>query len=468
MLLFVLGFFVVVAVLGFLLRPSYDDVGSNAVNNKGYLYNDTLASLLQKERVSLKEMAMERGYGPVLKIVKVLIGVIPSCDEYLEIWPAGFRTYNLMVPNLFNIPIFTLGLGVRQEASLAMYVASRVAKCGYCSAHTCSYAVRRGAKRDHVENAIFDDDDESNERSSKLPDKIQATMRVARGISTIPCSITDNDRLALRTLYSSSDAEWIACGAIGMGFLNKVMDALSVELEVGTYAQTKKLLEHTTSVALNKADHDIKQVDTLDTDTTPVKDDLYTKLDHLRYIPGAVLLERAWTVAHNIPSTWPAIGEYLKTLTGCDFPVFQQIQNRRVAFALASMIRENMDKSSTTIGLAIKAPLSVIFARGVQSDTLEEYAKNFTLEGKAVTDSDLKTIDQVCASPNTYKDKIPIIYYLMEAISHTPARVSLSLVTALEEGGVTPQSIVEVVTLAAVLQCLHRLCCYYPTTTTQQ
>jgi len=38
-------------------------------------------------------------------------GMVPNCDPYLEIWPPAFRTYNLMVPNLLNLPAPVLGVG---------------------------------------------------------------------------------------------------------------------------------------------------------------------------------------------------------------------------------------------------------------------------------------------------------------------------------------------------------------------
>ena len=55
----------------------------------------TLAEALKDERVPFAEL--QHRYRPVLGLVEVLIGVVPNCDRYLEIWPPGFRTYNLHV-----------------------------------------------------------------------------------------------------------------------------------------------------------------------------------------------------------------------------------------------------------------------------------------------------------------------------------------------------------------------------------
>ncbi len=53
------------------------------------------------------------------------------------------RTYNVMVPNLLS-PFLGWGLGApRSTVGLAMYVSSLMAGCAYCSAHSCSFALRR-------------------------------------------------------------------------------------------------------------------------------------------------------------------------------------------------------------------------------------------------------------------------------------------------------------------------------------
>jgi hypothetical protein len=95
----------------------------------------TIAEHLESDIVEIDEL--HRTYGPMLHMVHELIGVIPDCDTYLEIWPPGFRTYNLCVPNFLNLPASLLRRdGVKAHMGLAMYVASRTAECPYCSAHT--------------------------------------------------------------------------------------------------------------------------------------------------------------------------------------------------------------------------------------------------------------------------------------------------------------------------------------------
>jgi hypothetical protein len=108
------------------------------------LENATLAQQLQPS--ALDFALLEANYRPMLRLVRELIGVVPNCDPLLEIWPIGFRTYNLLVPNCLNLPFSIFGWGVDKAIlGLAMYASSRAAACAYCSAHTCSFALRRGA-----------------------------------------------------------------------------------------------------------------------------------------------------------------------------------------------------------------------------------------------------------------------------------------------------------------------------------
>jgi hypothetical protein len=67
----------------------------------------TLAAQLKPFEVDFK--TLHQSYSPVLSLVRVLIGVVPNCDMLLEIWPTGFKTYNLLVPKKLNLPATLFG-----------------------------------------------------------------------------------------------------------------------------------------------------------------------------------------------------------------------------------------------------------------------------------------------------------------------------------------------------------------------
>jgi len=70
---------------------------------------DTLVNLLVDAMVPLEQI--EKDYPAFTSIVRVMIGIVPRCDSYLEIWPRAFKSYNLIVPNLMNAPFTQVGVG---------------------------------------------------------------------------------------------------------------------------------------------------------------------------------------------------------------------------------------------------------------------------------------------------------------------------------------------------------------------
>lgn len=160
---------------------------ANRVSNSQDRPAVSLTPLLHESRVGW-DMLNDR-YGALLRLVDTVLGVVPDCDRYLEIWPPAFRTYNILVPNLLNLPVPVLGLGGPPPGvvGLSMYVASRTAGCPYCSAHSCSFAMRRGASPDKVAAALVPD------RTSFTRGEL-ATIAVARSLARVPCELTAGER----------------------------------------------------------------------------------------------------------------------------------------------------------------------------------------------------------------------------------------------------------------------------------
>lgn len=152
-------------------------------------------------------------YGALLELVRVLIGVVPNCDRYLEIWPPAFRTYNLIVPNFLNLPfaIFGIGKAPKEMVGLGMYVASRAAECPYCTAHTCSYALRRGASPETVAAALIGD--------GGFSEKELAVVAVARSLSRIPCELTADEYNTLQKYYTAVEARMDSAWGVNDGLL---------------------------------------------------------------------------------------------------------------------------------------------------------------------------------------------------------------------------------------------------------
>jgi hypothetical protein len=379
-----------------------------------------LVGLLEQEAVPLKTLHIR--YGSLLELVRKLLGVVPNCDPYLEIWPPAFRTYNVMVPNFLNLPFMVWGLGApRSTLGLAMYVSSRAAGCMYCSAHSCTFALRRGATVDEVASAL--------DEQQALPESDRAAVRVARALAVVPAVIDDEDRAELRRHFSETDAEWIVLSIAMMGWLNKTMDALGVPLEEDTVSEVASVIAPSGWTTGQHMKGAVQPVD------PPGADSLATRLGLIRYAPQAIKLDKAWT--KGVPDRWPAVGEYLRQRTGHSFPVLSRLRNRRAIRAIATMIKDNLSES--VVGLDDKLGAGLIYADTVGNPSL---ARDLHVLGaRELSNSPTQT--------------------LVRAISPSPAAVDQSVLES--SRAIPPAGIVELVSFVSVLQMLHRLSSFYPT-----
>lgn len=373
-----------------------------------------LIELLQPEAVPIE--TLHARYGALLELVRRLLGVVPNCDAYLEIWPPAFRTYNIMVPNLLNLPLMMWGLGApRATVGLAMYVSSRTAGCAYCSAHACTFALRRGATVDGVASAL--------EAKSGLSGADRAAVGAARAMSRMPAAVDEEVRAALFRSFSARDVESIVLAVAMMGWLNKTMDALGTPLEEETAAEVSRVIAPSGWRAGKHLNGSVIPTE------PPRTDSLAARLSLIRYAPRAVAYDRQWT--EGVPDRWPLAGAYLQKETGHRFPVLSRIRSRRAVRAIAAMIRENL--SETVVGRAEKLAAGLIYARTAQDDGL--CADLHSLGARELPDSPLQS--------------------LARAISPSPAQVERAMLE--QWRAIPPAGIVELVSFIALLQMLYRL-----------
>lgn len=374
----------------------------------------TLADLLEPDAVPLE--SLNANYAAPLQLVKRLLGVIPNADGYLEIWPPAFRTYNVLVPNLLNLPFLLWGLGApRSSIGLAMYVASREAGCAYCAAHACSFALRRGASVDEVATALQDD--------ANLSAADRAVVQFAQTIAGHSTEVDDATFDKLGQYFSPAHAEWIALAVSVMGWLNKAMDALGIPLEAPLVAEVSDVITPSGWSAGKHLD------DAVATTRPPHSDSWVARLGVVRHAPAAIILDKRWT--RGMPDRWPAVGHYLRELTGHDFPVLARLRHRRAIRAIATAIRENFVDGQ--LSLSAKKAAGRIYAASLDDVELDACLQ----EAETKTDID------------------PRIVSLARGIAASPAQVDDAVIAAARQ--LSPASVVELVSFIASLQLLHRL-----------
>ncbi|MFL6261519.1 MAG: hypothetical protein ACJ76Y_17635 [Thermoanaerobaculia bacterium] len=422
---------------------------------------DTLARSLQPSSIGLSRLRGE--YGPLLELVRLVIGVVPNCDSLLAIWPTGFRSYNLLVPNLLNLPFSVWGWGPPVvPLGLALYTASWTARCSYCTAHTCSFALRRGAPPEML-------------RGSRSPAE-SAAAAAAEALASVPCAFTREHRHELRCHFSQRDAEGIALGVALAGFLNKFMDALGVDLEEAAVEEVSPVLLPT---GWTTGKHRVATEETADPALQPRaggRDTLATKLAFLRYVPAALKLEGSWT--RGVPSRWPAVGSWLEARTGHDFPLLAKVGSRRAVKAITTVLRDNLDPAESRLGLPVKILAGLVYATVVGNETLVGEARKLALRtSPPVAEETLQAVARFAAEPLEgdgeieaarrslaslpgLDGKAALALLLAKAVSPSPATVPPALLAEAAEA-LSPEARIELVVWVSIQQTLHRLGSFY-------
>ncbi|MES2777384.1 MAG: hypothetical protein V4722_24610 [Bacteroidota bacterium] len=417
----------------------------------------TLAESLKPAAPDWK--TLHSNYNPLLKLVRELIGIIPNCDPILEIWEPGFRSYNLLVPNMFNLPNTLFGSkSFKASVGLAMYASSKAA-CAYCTAHACSFALRRGAGTEAI----------AGTRTAKE----QAVVTLAEALAHVPSKLTLANVEALKQHFSPAEIEWLVYAVSMMGFLNKFMNAIGVELEQDAINETAGLLSQT---GWEPGIHAVNGYQVTKPGLPPM-DNLLTYLRVIRQAPGAVLWEKKWT--RGVPSDYKSAAAYLEQSTGYSFSILQPIKASRVVRTITAVLRDNLDKGQTVAGLKIKMYAGVIFSALVQNDVLQSEVKSlsvhmaselnarlYTILGQASQmeiPTDIESCNQAIALFQqqlslTEKEAAGIL--LAVSASHSPARVNEAVVETVSKH-MEPAAIVEMIVWLSVLQLLNRLSSYY-------
>ncbi|AFY56940.1 hypothetical protein Riv7116_4519 [Rivularia sp. PCC 7116] len=419
----------------------------------------TLANQLLPSSVDFSRLHQE--YSPLLNLVKLLIGVIPNCDPILEIWQVGFRTYNLLVPNLLNLPISLIDTKSNKALlGLAMYSASQTAQCAYCTAHCCSFALRRGLSPE-----VF---------QGNTSPKEKAVIDLGQALSAIPANLPSNLISELRTHFNDTELEQLALSIGMMGFLNKFMDAVGVELEAESINDVSHILsstgwtpgKHRDEEKLLNVSHNIVTTDSLKT---------YLRV--FLQAPGAIWIERQWT--NGISGNSVNAQAYLKNIVGYDFPLLKNIKSSRVVRALTTVLRDNLDQNTSEIGVSAKALCGLIFAATVENDYLIKesitLAKLFNRDLSQTTIETIKNIANLSVPTDKSESKKQLnnittalkisqksaaAFIFTRAISNSPADVNETILSEISPL-LSPTELVELNVWISIQQLMHRLERYY-------
>jgi alkylhydroperoxidase family enzyme len=195
----------------------------------------------------------------------------------------------------------------------------------------------------------------------------------------------------------------------------------------------------------------------------PTADTVWTKLRIVPYLPTALRLDQRWQ--RGVPNAWPAVGAFLRDLTGHDFPLLSRLRHKRVVRSVAAMLRENLDPATTVVGLDVKVLAGIVYAEVVADRTLGADVRALAPRN-GVTETRLDAAIRFAAHRHAADaapgrdPKVRAALRLAQAASPSPAEIDGDVVAACREGGLSAPAVIELVSWIAVLQMLHRLSCY--------
>ncbi|MGF1595961.1 MAG: carboxymuconolactone decarboxylase family protein [Acidimicrobiales bacterium] len=409
----------------------------------------TLAQALTPAMVDSEQINEE--FRPLVYLVKELIGVIPNCNPYLGIWPPAFRILNVLVPNLLNLPASLVGQGAPKElVGLAMYASSRESGCMYCTAHHCSFAIRRGAAIESVVDGNY------------TPAEA-AIVDVAEAVARVPVDLAPAHLNELEKHLSPAAIEWVILAVAMGGFLNKFMDTMGIELEYETIADIEPLIG---DQGWSPGKHQwLDELPEIASDGIPT-DNFRTLMRVVRRAPGAIKFDAAFTKGVS-GRLGPAL-LMLEDRTGYSFPILASLTHKRAVKAIATALRDSLDAETTQVGLAAKCMVALVYAKIVEDEVLTSEAVQLA-DGLA-PDLDPVTMMEIgrfarcpaesATMPSGLSQVEAASVMLAKAGSTSPSSINEFTVEAITEQ-LTPAQIVEVVAWLGVLQMLHRLYAFY-------
>jgi hypothetical protein len=431
----------------------------------------TLYELLLPHRVHFPDL-LERhaAYATIFRLIRSLISVAPNCAPIMEIWPPALKSYNVLVPAFLNLPFILWGVAApRRLLGLGMYYSSRGQGCMYCSMHSCVFSLRRGTPAASLQGM-------------HLSQQESVVARTAYALGSIPCRIAEADRAAMRAAFSASDEEWLILGCCMMGWLNRWMDLVGVDLEETALEATGTTLLDDPAGWSAEGHVVAPPQDKLQTPSKRSnirRDTLASNAALFKYFPTVIKYDAEAT--KGVPKTWPAVGDFLRARTGHSFPVLGRLRHSRVICAIATIVSENLSAVTSSLDLDLKYFAVMTFAGCVGNRLLfEEFRKialgncpelptatldavtRFAWDDRPET-NDFSSIDldamALGAAPDlSYGDRMLLVF--AKAGSSNPPKTP-PLIVEIADTMMTPSQVVEMVTLLATANLLHRLYAYY-------
>jgi alkylhydroperoxidase family enzyme len=412
----------------------------------------TLEYRLRPHAVPLE--VLHKKYPSVLNVVNRILGLVPRCDGYLEIWPPAFVTYNVLVPNLFDIPRCDLGMGIPTSLrSVIAHVASRTYGCNYCSAHTAVMGtIFRGPGGDLKRNA----DALDPQAQGKFTDGEKAAMAWATALAHVPADVSTDVRLAVARHYSDADQESIALAATIMGFLNRFMDTTGMVLEWEALNTSTEHLSRTGwKAGINFDEKFDAELVAAERAYAAQKKKLPSLIPS---VIGAIAYDRR--ALGGIPKRRDQIVECLKESLGFEPEYVHRIGRIPPKRAFAHMLVERLNRAGDEIEVWLKHAMCFVAATYAKNPLLQAHAAFFAVRAGASPERLAKVLD-VAGLRTSFTAREAAALELAHAASPAPTAMTVGLANALM-AAFGPPGVIESVVVMSMFNALQRWTAAYP------
>ena len=307
----------------------------------------------------------------------------------------------------------------------------------------------------------------------------------------MPADLKAEDIAELRSYMSDDEIEWVVLAVCMMGFLNKFMDTMGVELESEAIRDVEELIS---STGWNVGKHGWSSEDFDDVQMTegrtltpketsdgngsddadgskagweevPV-DGLGTYMRMMRHGPGAKRIEKSWT--KGVPKRISMVLTMLEESVGYSFPLLANLTHTKAVKALGAVLRDNLDPANSEVGLGAKALIGLVYGEVVGNQKLVAEAKVLAnLHAPHMSPRMLADVARFARGeaesaevPQGLSTVEAAVIMLAKTAAPSPTTVT-EITIASTTSHLTPAQIVESVVWISVQQLMHRMYSFY-------
>jgi len=372
----------------------------------------------------------------------------------MHIFPALYKVYNVLVPNLLNIPRSDFGFGIPSRLrALLIYQVSKSYGCPYCVAHCATVGSVPSGPNLYLADMPHTD----NLDSDRWSPADRAALRFAAAVATSPSrNITPEILADLRHHFSPHQVHLVFLAPALMGFLNSVMNTLGPPLEPISLLQAQQHLE---STGWGPGKHRIADEELAATKTQ--LSERRTKLQRAaglaqlaKDVVGTVRAEAEWL--KDVPVSMATLAKYMEERWGFWPSYIGELSSPQAARAICYGLLEMFECDGDAVHARLKHSVAYAMACSAENARLAvHFGYTAVRHGAALETLRAAAVGEEVGAPGSVED----LAFRFARVYGTPRASEKSMAEELADGGLSPSDVVNLVGVVGVFGLLNRLSC---------